>query len=234
MDQLVARRRREWALIMLVGILALSANLPNDLLKSLAVDPRYLVAALGLLVLLALFLYVRFFFFLLYVLLAIGANIPDQWAEGLGISRGMLVATLAMMVVLSLINARTKLLPTGLQPKPRKRSPEGIKALLHAIEKDNLVRAEAVLVMDVDPNLPGETGHTPLTFAAERGSLPLVRLLLANGADPHVPGPQGMTAAEFALKGGHAAVFEAIKAASATPCRESSAPAPNMPGAIGV
>lgn len=215
MDQLVARRRREWALIALVGILALSANLPNDVLLSLAVDPRYLVAALGLLVLLALFLYVRFFFFLLYVLLAVGANIPDQWAAGLGIDREMLVATLATMVALSLINARAKLLPTGLQPKPRKRSPEGIKALLFAIEKGNVARAETVLAMNIDPNMAGETGHTPLSFAAERGDLTLVRLLLRHGANPRMAGAQGVTAAELARKGGHAAVVEALLAAQA-------------------
>lgn len=212
MDFIARRQRREWLLLSLVSLTALMANLPRDLLHSFGLEPRFMMAVLGLVVVLALFLYLRFFFFLLYALLAVGANLPDQWAQALGIERLPLLLSLGMMIALSLINYKAKMLPSGLEPKARTQSPEGLKALLAAIEKGNAGHAKMVLAMNIDPDMPGENGRTPLTLAAERGDRPMVELLLKHGANPSLAGPDGLMPTEVALKGGHTGIFEILKA----------------------
>ena len=68
----------------------------------------------------------------------------------------------------------------------REKSPEGIRALFYAIEKNNLVYAKKVLAMNFDPNLHHDNGYTPLAYAAMKGSPPMIELLLRNGADAGV------------------------------------------------
>jgi hypothetical protein len=209
-----SRQRREWLLIGLVGLLAALANLPSAWLRSFGVDSRYLVAVLGLLVLLALFLYVRFFFFLLFSLLAIGANIPDQWAGALGIDRTVMLATLSMMVAMSLLNYKMKLLPSGLDAtgsNGRTRSAQGLKALMTAVEKGHIANAGKVLAMNIEFDMRHANGHTPLTRAAELGDKAMVDLLLRHGADAGIANAAGLTAAELALKGGHAELYAMLK-----------------------
>ena len=60
------------------------------------------------------------------------------------------------------VNHIVKLMPTGLEPRPKEKSAEGIRALFYAIEKNNLVYAAKVLSMNFDPNLRHENGYTPL------------------------------------------------------------------------
>ena len=78
MDIVRQKQIREWALLGLVGAMALVANLPPQVLREIGIESGLLMAIMGLMVVLALFLYVRFFFFLLYALLAIGANLPEK------------------------------------------------------------------------------------------------------------------------------------------------------------
>lgn len=228
MDFFQARRRKEATLLGLVGLTAIVANLPASLLTSVGIDPRHMVALLGMVVVVALFLYLRFFFFLLYTLLAIGANLPTQWAEALGISQLPLLLALGLMIAISLLNYATKMMPTGLEAaslRPKKRSAEGSKALAYAIERDSLPYAKQVLEMDFDPNMPNDDGTTPLIRAAARGNVAMIELLLAHGADPHLAGGDGLTAKEHALKQGHNAAFDRIKKAQENTAANSPAPA---------
>lgn len=207
-----SRRPQEYMLLGLVTLAAIVANLPGDLLAPLGIKPAYLVALLGFLVVLALFLYLRFFFFLLYVLLAIGANVPAQWAEALGISQLPLLVTLIAMVGLSLLNYGVKLLPSGLDapaaaPKP---SAEGSKALLGAIERGNVQHVKSVLAAGIDPNFADATGITPLMLAARLGQTDSVAALLAAGAEMGAATAEGRTARDFALRNGHAAIVKLL------------------------
>jgi ankyrin repeat protein len=117
------------------------------------------------------------------------------------------------MVGIALINYVVKLLPTGLEPKPKEKSAEGIKALFYAIEKSNLVYAQKVLSMNFDPNLHHDNGYTALAYAAAKGSTPMIELLLRNGADPGQATTEGDTAVELALRFGHAEVADLLKRA---------------------
>jgi hypothetical protein len=215
MNPFEARRRREWMLIGLVMMTALMANLPRDITRALNLDTTYLVGLLGMLVLLALFLYVRFTFFLLYALLIVGANLPTQWAEGLGISKMPMLIALGFMVAASLVNHVTRLVPSGLEPKPKSRSVEGSKALNNAIVRNNINLAQRILAMDIDPNQVDDEGLLPLQKAIESGNLELVNLLLKATANPALPCSNGVSLLHFAEGMGHAAIADSLRAALA-------------------
>jgi ankyrin repeat protein len=131
----------------------------------------------------------------------------------LTISKIPIILALVVMVGVALINYVVKLLPTGLEPKPKEKSPEGVRALFYAIEKGNLVYAQKVLSMNFDPNLHLDNGYTALTYAAAKGGTPMIELLLRNGADPSMVTKEGDTAVELALRFGHAEAADLLKRA---------------------
>ena len=214
-DDLLGKIRfREWALMTLIAISAVLANLPRAYTEEvLGINHGVLVAVLGCAVIVSLFLYLRFFLFLAVVLLTAGANMPEQIAEGLHISKVPLVLALVAMVGISLINSVVRMLPTGLEPKPKEKSPEGVRAMFYAIEKSNVDYARKVLAMNFDPNLHHDNGYTPLAYAAMKGSPQMVELLLRNGADPRVQTKEGDTPSELALRFGHSEIADLLKRA---------------------
>jgi ankyrin repeat protein len=116
-------------------------------------------------------------------------------------------------VGIGLINYLVHLVPTGLEQKPKEKSPEGVRALFYAIEKNNLVYAQKVLSMNFDANLQHDNGYTPLAYAAMKGSVPMVELLLKNGALASVDTRDGDTPVELALRFGHAEAADLLKRA---------------------
>jgi len=224
LDFLTRMRIRELVLMGLIAITAVLANLPQRYVEeTLGISSTFLLAVLGIVVILGLFLYLKFFFFVAMVLLVAGANLPDQIAEGLNVSKIPIVLALVVLVGIGLINHIVKLLPTGLEPKPKERSPEGIRALFYAIDRNNLVYAQKVLSMNFDPNLHHDNGYTPLAYAAMKGNVPMVELLLRNGAQP-LSTKEGDTPVELALRFGHADAAELLKRAR----QEAAAPVPQI------
>jgi hypothetical protein len=229
LDFLTRLRIRELILMGLITITAVMANLPEEYVEgTLGLSRATLVAFLGIAVIIGLFLYLRTGLFIAVVLLIAGANMPDQIAEGLNISKIPIILALVALVGVGLINYVVKLMPTGLEPRPKEKSAEGIRALFYAIEKNNLVYAQKVLSMNFDPNLHHDNGYTPLAYAAMRGSLPMIELLLRNGADAGQATKEGDSAIELALRFGHAEVADALKharRAAAAPDEEQPATA---------
>jgi uncharacterized protein len=214
LDFLTRLRIRELVLMGLIVITAVLANLPEEYVtETLGVSQATLVAILGIAVIIGLFLYLKTGLFIAVVLLIAGANMPDQIAEGLNISKIPIILALVALIGVGLINYVVKLVPTGLEPKPKEKSSEGVRALFYAIEKNNLVYAQKVLAMNFDPNLHHDNGYTPLAYAAMRGSLPMIELLLRNGADPTQATKEGDTPVELALRFGHAEVADSLKQA---------------------
>lgn len=201
---------REWVLVGMVGMIAVLANLPEDVIDRVGVRVDYLVITLAAVVFVALLLYMRFTFFLIVILLVIGANLPGQYAERLNISRVPLLLALGMMVGISLINHIVRILPSGLE---KDSSSEAQKALFYAVEKGNMVYAQRLLNMNIDPNLKGPNGYTPLMYAAARGHAGLTELFLRNGADANVMNAEGDSAVDLALRMGHAPVADILKQA---------------------
>jgi ankyrin repeat protein len=211
----IGRRAREMALLVLVAIIAIIANLPEDMINRFSINRDFLLGFLALIVFIALFLYLKFQLFLLVVLLAVSANMPAEVASGLGISTVPLIIAMALMVGISLINYVVALLPTGLEHKPRDKSAEGIKVLFYAIEKSNLVYAQKILSQNFDPNVFADNGYTPLMYAAARGDAKMVALLLRNKADVSMISRDGNTAIELALRIGSQECAEILKKARA-------------------
>lgn len=211
--KLNSKRGREIALVALVALAAVLANLPEEILDRVGIERDFLLGMLALSVFIALFLYLKFQFFFLVVLLAIAANMPGEVAENLGIAKAPLIIAMATMVGFSLINYVVDLLPTGLEAKPKEQSAEGIKVLFYAIEKGNLVYAQKVLSQNFDPNLVADNGYTPLMYAAARGDPKMVELLLRNGANVNMVSNDGDTAIELALRIGSQECADILKKA---------------------
>jgi ankyrin repeat protein len=225
-DDLLTRIRiREIALFGLIALTAVFANLPADTVEEFGINPDYLVAALACAVVIGLFLYLRFFFFFSVVLLILGANLPEQIAERLNISKIPLLLALAAMIGISLINYVVKLMPTGLEPRPKEKSPEGVRAMFYAVEKNNLAYAQKVLQMNFDPNLHHDNGYTPLAYAAMKGNPQMVELLVEHGASPSMATREGDTPVELALRMGHTEVADTLKRArQELDARQAAAP----------
>ena len=214
LDFLTKLRIRELILMGLILISAVIANLPDEYVEeTLHVNRGLIVAWLGIAVIIGLFLYLRTGLFIAVVLLVAGANMPDQIADGLNISKIPIMLALVALIGVGLVNYVVKLMPTGLEPRPKEQSAEGIRALFYAIEKNNLVYAQKVLAMNFEPNLHHDNGYSPLAYAAMRGSLPMIELLLRNGADAGLTTKEGDSPVELALRFGHAEVADALKQA---------------------
>jgi len=213
-DDLLTRLRvREVGLFGLITLAAILAQLPPETLEGLGISRNYLLGVLGCGIVLGLFFYLRFFFFLSVVLLILAANLDQLISEYIEISKIPVVLALVAMVGISLINYAVKLMPTGLEPKPKEKSPEGVRALFYAIEKSNLVYAQKVLEMNFDANVQHDNGYTALAYAAMKGNGRMVELLLKYGASPIVVTKEGDTPVELALRLGHSEVADILKTA---------------------
>jgi len=220
LDFLTKLRIRDLILTGIITIAAVLANLPTEYVEhTLGMSHNTLLAVLAISVILGLFMYLKFFFFLAVVLLIAGANMPEQIAQGITDATGFTISkvpialSLVVMVGIALINYVVKIVPTGLEPKPREKSPEGVRAMFYAIEKNNLVYAQKVLTMQFDPNLHHDNGYTALAYAAAKGNPQMVELFLRNGADPSVVTKEGDTPVELALRFGHNEVADILKRA---------------------
>ena len=215
-DFLTRLRIRELVLMGLIVITAVLANLPQQYVEeTLGVSRGMTLAVLAIAVIFGLFLYLKFGLFVVVLLLIAGANMPAQIAEGLNISKIPIVLSLVALVGVGLINYVVKLVPTGLEPRPREKSPEGVRALFYAIEKNNAAYAQKVLQMNFDPNMVHENGYTPLAYASMKGNAAMIEMLLRNGADPTLVTKEGDTPVELALRMGHAEVADMLKRARA-------------------
>lgn len=224
-DDLLTRIRiREVMLFGLIALTAAFANLPAETIEELGINRNYLIAALGSAVVIGLLLYLKFFFFLAVVLLILGANLPEQIAERYNISKIPLILALVAMIGVSLINSVVKLLPTGLEPKPKEKSLEGVRAMFYAIERNNVAYGQKVLSMNFDPNLQHDNGYTPLSYAAMKGNAQMVEMFLRNEADPSLATKEGDTPVELALRMGHNEVADLLKRARQEMDARSAAP----------
>ncbi len=202
--------KKEWILVFMVALIAILANLPESMLAGWGLSVHYLVITLVAVVFIALLLYMRFTFFLIIILLVIGANLPGQFAGSLGISKVPLILALALMVGVSLINHIVRLLPSGLEKDSSK---EAQKALFYAVEKGNMVYAQKLLNMNLDPNVKGPGGYTPLMYSAAKGHAGLVELFLRNGSDTTLVNDEGDSAVDLALRLGHSPIADLLKQA---------------------
>ena len=203
--QINTKNRELWILI-IVSVMALAANLPDDLFGTM-VDRNLLLITLVSTVFIALFRYLKLMLFLSVSVLAIGANLPDQLAAQLGISQTAMIVAAGVLVVLALLYKFYYQKQTAIDAEPgadevtindARDTIELRIAVVSAILNGDLAALHQLLIADVEINF-SQNGHIPLFLAIEKGHADMVLLLLIHGAKLRVRNKAGMTPIEFGL-----------------------------------
>ncbi|MBI3899866.1 MAG: ankyrin repeat domain-containing protein [Gammaproteobacteria bacterium] len=204
----------DWALVGVVALLVIGANLPTPLIEVVNFDRRYFVIGLALVVCVALVRYLKFALLLLVFLLAVGANLPEELAKTFNIDPQIMLLALLAMVVVSLSNKIWKL-PTGNDKKSRSPSLHGAAALFGAVLKGRIAIVQTLLKQGVNVNTRTVTGKTPLMAAAYKGYSDIVQLLLDNGAEANARDTRGDSALKMAERGGYSRIVQTLRASGA-------------------
>ncbi len=199
-------------LVLIVTVMSVSANLPDDIMASSGIDRRYLLAGLLIMVTIALARYARLVLVLAVFILAVGANLPQEAAQALNIDPRFLMLALVAIVILSLAN-RVMKLPSGLDKPQKIVADHGSVALFRAVENGRTKIVDAIIKSGVNVDARSRQGLSALIVAASRGHEDIVRLLIDNGADLNVVNPQGQTALQIARLAGHKASVDALMVA---------------------
>ena len=97
---------------------------------------------------------------------------------------------------------------------------DGSTALLYAAYLDNPKAVKALLALQADPNIPDNTGLTPLMCAARNGDEAVAKMLLKSGANPSAS-MQGWTAAALAGRRGNKGLQALLEKAEAVQRNQS-------------
>jgi hypothetical protein len=189
----------EVVLLVIVVLLSLAANLPDQMLGEV-IDRNWLLIALTGVIVISLFRYLRLLLFLTVAALAVGANLPEQLSNTLGISPVVMLAFLILLVMISVLNYAFKLLPSE-SDKHVHDSAESRQAVISAITKGDLTKLHWLLSKNVEINF-SQDGMSPVILAAEKGYTDIMQVLLNNGVDFHVMNADGKTPMEIALANG--------------------------------
>lgn len=214
MNAKIKTRLSDGIIVLLVGIMSIAANLPDDFQAGL--DRRYLLAGLIGIIVVSLIKYLKFALVLVVAVLAAGANLPGQLAADLSIDKGIMMFALGAMVIISLANQLFKL-PTGLDKddKTLSQNMHGAAALFGAIGKGRVPTVQALLQQGVSPNVKTKGGQTPLMYAAAKGYPDLCQILIDRGADPNRTDSNSYTALKIAETKNFTRVVEILKGAGA-------------------
>ena len=198
--------------MIVVILLSIGANIPNDWTNSINLDRRYLLGGLIAVVGVALVRYLKFTLILVIVALAAGANLPADIAREFGIDPQISLLGLVAMIVISLSNRVLKL-PVGLEKSGRSKTAHGAAALFTAILKGRIAVVQSLLNQGVNVNVRTISGKTPLMAAAYKGYSDIVQMLLDNGADVNAKDGRGDSALKISMRGGYTRIVELLKKA---------------------
>lgn len=211
---LIKESSRDWGLVVLVALLSIGANLPEQWTAYLSIDRRYLLAGLVGVVAIALLRYVKLTLILIVVFLAIGANLPKDLADEFGVDPQIMLLGLVAMIVIAISNRFLKL-PTGLEKTGRPQSGHGAAALFSAVLKGRIAAVQTLLAQGVNVNVRTVSGKTPLMAAAYKGYGDIVQLLIEGGANLYVRDARGDTALSIAERLGYTRIVELLRQAAA-------------------
>ena len=109
-------KSKEVMMLVVVLLLSIAANLPEGLLGAY-VSRDILLGLLAVVIIIAMFRYLRWMLFMIVTILALGANLPEQLATVVNVDPAVMIATLIVLVFISLLNHIFKLLPTEVNPR---------------------------------------------------------------------------------------------------------------------
>ena len=207
---------RDWGLVLIVALMSVGANLPEEFAQSWGIDRRVLIGGLVTLVGISLVRYLKFTLVLVVAILTVGANLPADIAAELGVNRNIMLFALVAMVVVSLASRIFKM-PTGLETAGQKKArPHGAIALFHAVTRGHVSVVQQLLKAGVNVNVRTNDGQTPLMMASAKGYSDLAKVLLDGGADANIVNAAGSTALKIALEHGYTRTAEILREAGAT------------------
>lgn len=201
---------RDWLLVGAVALLALGANLPDELSTYISIDRRFFLGVLIAVIAVSMLRYLKFTLILVIALLTLGANLPEDIAKEFGIEPQMALLALVAMIVISLSNKALKL-PTGLDKTSRTASAHGAAALFNAILKGRTAVVQTLLQQGVNVNIRTVSGKTPLMAAAYKGYSDIAQLLVDHGADVSIEDSKGETALKIATRNGFTRIVDVLK-----------------------
>lgn len=197
-------------LLLVVSLMALAANLPDNVLGQ-TLDRDLLLIALVVTVFISLFRHLKLMLFITVSVLAIGANLPDQLAAQLGISRTALIVASGVLVAVALVYKLYH------QRKAESKAADGNEttadipvshlrdtidsrlSVISAIMNGDFAALHQLLVSDVEVNF-SQDGQIPIFLATEKGNVDMVLLLLIHGAKLRIKNQHGLTPTDLALK----------------------------------
>lgn len=195
----ISAKRNEMALLSIISLISLVANLPT-VSQSSFVDQRMLLATLGTSVVIALFHYLQLLLSTVMLVSSVGASLPPGLASAIGIFPPALTATLAIIVSIALLNRAFKLMPTGITPENNTRTDTGESrlSLLAAIAKGDQAALLRLLAANVEINFVSD-GTAPIFLAAEKGYSDITQILIQHGVNFRVRNEAGLMPIEIAL-----------------------------------
>lgn len=202
---------RDTWLLLLVTLMAIAANLPDDgLTAAYSIEKKYLLISLTAIIAVSILRYVRFTLVLATLILAAGANLPSDLAASFSIEPTIMMFTLMVMVVIALVNRFLKIMPQELDKSALRSSVYGAKALIKAISNGNVKHVQRLVDSGVNVNVTTVTGKTPLMLAAYTGYPDMVQTLIKGGANIYARDREGNTAVNIADRKGFKRVKELL------------------------
>ncbi len=204
-------KMNEVVMLFIVILLSLVANLPDSIVGEY-INKDILLSVLAMVVIIALFRYLRWMLFLAVTILALGANLPEQLASVVNVDPIVMIATLVVLVFISLLNHVFKLLPTDAVAK-RADSSESRKAVLEAIKTGNSSKLKHLINMNVEVDFL-QDGTSPAHIVAEQGNNEMMQTLLDYGINLNVINKDGLTPMEIAMAFGFSHTVDMLKLSS--------------------
>lgn len=192
---------KDIALIGVVTVMSIGANLPESFMAQVGINQTYLLVGLVAVVAVSLVRYLKFTLVLMISIMAVGANLPGDMAKEIGIDPQIMLFALLAMVATSFVNFIIKL-PKGVKPIAQINSMHGSRTLCHAASKGHASMVYSLISAGINPNFKDEKGQLPLVVAAVNGQALVVKLLLDNGAQVMAQDGSGVNAIEAATRAG--------------------------------
>ena len=201
-------------LLLIVSLMALAANLPENMLGN-TVDRNILLIILAVTVFISLFRYLKLMLFITVSILAIGANLPDQLATQIGISPAAMIVASGVLVVFSFMYKLYQQRKPGSKTADEREFESTMEvpaavshlrdtmdsrlSVISAILNGDFAALHQMLISDVEVNF-SQDGDIPIFLAIEKGNADIVLLLLIHGAKLRIKNQHGLTPTDLALK----------------------------------
>lgn len=207
------------ALIVVVTLLAIAANLPEEFALRYSINQDYLLLGLVAVLMFSLLRYVRFGLILTTTILIVGANLPEQLAREWNLDPGIMLFALCVMVGIAGINRIFEFMPDKTEQDRRYASAEGTKALYRAISRGKVATVDRLIHSGVNVNAKTISGATPLMLAAHLGYTDIAQMLMAAGADIFARDKYGNSALNIAQRKGFTRIVRLVENEIANPRR---------------